>query len=206
MPGQQLQTSGWVLGRPLSGSDAFESLQLFSEPHGVLVALRRVSTKAAPQNSPLDLFDEAELALESTNQGRTWFVKEHRHLRRHPGIGRSYAALQAAASLSGLLLRNPLPDESRPALAGLLRLSLAALDGGARPDLVWFKALYCFLRDEGYPVKQDWWQHLGDDDRAAAAFILNQPIAQQEPAPDLLDRLTRRLAAWVASDTEIRLT
>jgi len=205
MPGQQLQTSGWVLGRSLSGSDAFETLQLFTDAHGVLTALRRVSAKTTPQNSPLDLFDEAELALESTNQGRTWFVKEHRHLRRHPGIGRSYAALQAAASLSALLLRNPLPDESRAALAGLLRQSLAALDGGARPDLVWFKALYCFLRDEGYPVKQDWWQHLGDDDRAATAHILNQPIAEQNPAPDLLDHLTRRLAAWVASDTEIRL-
>lgn len=205
MPGQQLQTSGWVLGRSLSGSDAFESLQLFSESHGVLTALRRISARTGPQHSPLDLFDEAELALESTNQGRTWFVKEHRHLRRHPGIGRSYAALQAGAALSALLLRNPLPDESRPAFAGLLRQSLAALDGGARPDLVWFKALYCFLRDEGYPVKQDWWQRLGDDERAAAAHILNQPIAEQNPAPELLERLTHRLAAWVAGDTEIRL-
>lgn len=203
MPGQPLQTTALVLGRQASASDSFEQLTLFSEEHGLLLGLRRLSTKTA--TPPLDLFDEAELALESSSQGRTWFIKEHRHLRRHPGIGRSYEALRAAAALAGLVSHNPVPDESRAPIAALLRQSLAALEAGARPDLVWLKALFLFLRDEGYPVKQDWWQQLPAAERDAAARILHQPIAGQSPDAALVARLTQRLHDWVATDTEIRL-
>jgi hypothetical protein len=205
MPGQQLQTVAFILGRQASGSDSFEQLSAFSEEHGPLLCLRRVSTKAATATTPLDLFDEAELSLESPSQGRTWFIKEHRHLRRHPGIGRSYEALRAAAALAGLISHNPVPDESRAPVTALLRQSLGSLEAGARPDLVWLKSLFLFLRDEGYPVKQHWWQQLATDERDAAAQILNQPIAGQAPDAKFVARLTQRLQDWVAGDTEIRL-
>jgi hypothetical protein len=153
----------------------------------------------------LDLFDEVELGLESSNQGRTWFVREHRHLQRHPGLGRSYAALQAASSLSALVLRNPLPDESREPILALLRQALGALERGDRPDLVWLKALYCFLRDEGHPVKQQWWQQLPATEREAAARILHQPLAGQAADVAAVAPLVRRLEDWARTETETRL-
>ncbi|MBI2510901.1 MAG: hypothetical protein HYV96_02885 [Opitutae bacterium] len=214
MPGQQLTTVALILGRQTSGSDNFEQLTAFSEEHGVLLCLSRLPKFAAPSarrstatrnEGWLDLFDEAELALESSTQGRTWFVKEHRHVRRHAGIGRSYDALRTAAALAALVTRNPVPDESRAPIAALLRQSLGSLETGARPDLVWLKSLFVFLRDEGYPVKQHWWQQLGSADRDAAAQILNQPIAGQTPDPARVAQLTQRLETWVAGDTEIRL-
>lgn len=200
-----LQTTGFILGRQPSGSDSFEQLAVFSESDGLLVCLRRVSAKAATAATPLDLFDEAELWLESSTQGRTWFIKEHRHLVRRPGLGRSYDALSAAAQLARLVQRNPVPDESRAPIAALLRQSLGALEAGARPDIVWIKALFCFLRDEGYPVKQQWWPQLSAADRAAAAQLLNQPAAAQNPEPVLVAHLIEQLEHWVATDTELRL-
>lgn len=215
MPGQQLQTTALLLARQPTGADAFEQLTAFSEEHGVLHCLARLAKpagatparrrSATQSEARLDLFDEAELWLESSNQGRTWFIKEHRHLLRHPGIGRSYEVLKAAAALAQLIARNPVPDESRPAVAALLRQSFAALEQGARADLVWLKALFCLLRDEGYPVKQQWWRHLPATDRAAAAQILNQPIAGQTPEPALVARLTHRLEDWTKAETELRL-
>lgn len=205
MPGQQLQTTALILGRQPSTSDSFEQLTAFSSEHGTLLCLRRLNTKSSAQASPLDLFDDAELWLESSNEGRTWFIREHRHLTRRPGLGRSYDALRTAASLASLVTRNPVPDESRAPIAALLRQSVSSLESGARPDVVWFKALYCFLRDEGYPVKQQWWQHLEADERQPAAQILNQPIAAQNPSPALVGLLTQRLTDWVAADTEIHL-
>ena len=215
MPGQQLQTAAFILGRQPSGSDNFEQLAAFSETDGLLVCLARMpksnaATTARRSSAPrsegwLDLFDEAELWLESSTQGRTWFIKEHRHLVRRPGIGRSYAALQTAAQLARLIQRNPVPDESRAPIAALLRQSLGALEATDRPDLVWFKALFCFLRDEGYPVKQQWWQQLASDDRDAATQILNQPVAAQSPDASLVAQLTQHLETWVARDTELRL-
>ncbi|MFI5337467.1 MAG: hypothetical protein ACHQ5A_11825 [Opitutales bacterium] len=214
MPGQQLQTTALVLGRLPSGADAFETLTVFSEEQGQLTCLKRLKTgrstparrgAAPPGESCLDLFDEAELWLESTNQGRTWFIREHRHLVRHPGIGRSYEALRTAAALATLVTRNPVPDDSRGPVAALLRQSFVSLEQADRPDLVWFKALYRFLRDEGYPAKQHWWPQLPAADRVAAAQILKQPIAGQTSAPNVVARLIRRLEAWVGTDTEIRL-
>src|SRR5882757_7863869 len=143
MPGQQLQTTAFILAKQLSGSDAFEQLTAFCRENGVLHCLRRVA-QSKTASSPLDLYDEAELWLESSNQGRTWFIKEHRILTRRDGIGRSYEALRAAGALSNLIIRNPVSDESRPAIADLLRSSLTALAAGGRPDITWLKALYCF--------------------------------------------------------------
>lgn len=205
MPGLQLSTAAFILGRQASGSDNFEQLTAFSAEHGQLLCLRRLSAKNSTGATPLDLFDEAELALESPSQGRTWFIKEHRHLTRHPGIGRGYDALRAAAALASLIARNPVADESRATVVGLLRQSFGALETGARPDLVWLKALFIFLRDEGYPVKQHWWHQLAAADRDAAAQILNHPIAGQATARETVAHLTSLLQDWVASDTEIHL-
>lgn len=204
MPGQQLQTTAFILAKLPSGSDTFEQLTAFAADHGVLHCLRRIPQGKATA-TPLDLFDETELWLESSNQGRTWFIKEHRLIRRHDGIGRSYEALRAAAALGRLLGRNPVPDESREAVVDLLRTTFAALAAGGRPDVVWLKALYCLLRDEGYPVKQQWWPQLADTDRDAAAHLLNQPLAAQTADAATVARITRRLEDWVHAETEIKL-
>lgn len=206
MPGQQVQTTALILARLPSGSDSFEQLTAFCAEHGLLHCLRRVaSKKPTPNSTPLDIFDETELALESSNQGRTWFIKEHRLVRRHAGIGRSYAALQCAAAVASLVARNPVSDESRPGIADLLRHTFSALETSDRPDIVWLKALYCFLRDEGYPVKQQWWPLLATPDQAATAQLLNQPLAAQTADAATVAQLARRLEAWIAAETELRL-
>lgn len=204
MPGPQLHTVAFILARQPSGSDKFEQLSAFAPDHGVLSLLARSKqTKSAP--SPLDLFDEAELWLESSSQGRTWFIKEYRLIHRHEGIGRSYEALKVAAAIARLLTRNPVPDESRGPAGELLRISLGSLADNGRTDLIWLKTLYCLLRDEGYPVKQQWWAQLPVDDRQAAAQILNQPLAAQSADPTVVARIIRLLETWVGTETEIRL-
>jgi hypothetical protein len=166
-------------------------------------AARRGSAPGSEGN--LDLFDEAEFWLESSNQGRTWFIKEHRHLNRYPGIGRSYDTLKTAAALATLVTRNPVPDDSQIAVCALLRQTFAALDQGARPDLVWFKSLFCFMRDEGLPVKQHWWQLLPAAEREAAAQLLNQPISGQNPEAAFVRHLSKKLEDWLHAETEINL-
>jgi hypothetical protein len=90
-------------------------------------------------------------------------------------------------------------------VADLLRTSLGALAAGGRPDIVWLKTLYSLLRDEGYPVKQQWWPQLPPADRDAAVQLLNQPLAAQNAGPESVSQITRSLESWVAAETEIRL-
>ncbi|HVS52540.1 MAG TPA: hypothetical protein VHD62_09305 [Opitutaceae bacterium] len=204
MPAQSLQADVFILlKRP--PADAFQTFHAFSDEHGALVVLQRIAKKSASTATALDLFDEAALLLESSNQGRTWFVKEARVTTRPTGIGRSYDALRLASTLAALIARNPVHEESRAAVAALLRGALEAFASGARPDIVYFKSLYRFARDEGYPLKQQWFPTLPAADRADVATLLNQPLAAQSATPAAVARLQRRLEEYLRGHTEILL-
>ena len=204
MPAQSLQTDAFILLKR-EPTDAFQSFSVFSPEHGALTVLQRVAKKSASTSIALDLFDEVSLHLESSNQGRTWFVKEARLVTRHPTLGRSYETLRHASALAALIARNPVHEDSRLAVGTLVRTALAAFAEGARPDLVFFKSLYCFARDEGYPLKQQWFPTLSSADRTAVATLLNRPLAEQTAAPAAVARLQRRLEDYLRGHTEILL-
>lgn len=204
MPAQSLATTGFVLiKRPPSG--AFQGLTLFSAEHGGLAALQRLSRKPAPAAAALDLFDEADLLLESSNQGRTWFVRETRVLTRHDGIGRSYETLERASTLAALIARNPVHEESRHSVATLLREAFAAFASAPRPDVIYFKSLYRFARDEGYPLKQEWLPKLASHDRGDVVTLLNLPLARQTVPAAAVTRLQLLLDDYLRNYTEILL-
>jgi hypothetical protein len=202
VPAPTVQTDVFVLAkRP--PADSFQTFSAFSADHGPLLILQRVAKKSTAV--ALDLFDEAALLLESSSQGRTWFVKETTLVTRHADLGRSYETLVAASALASLVARNPVPEESRGAVATLLRTAFGALAAGARPDIVYFKSLYCFARDEGYPLKQEWFPLLTDADRAAVAPLLNRPLADQTAPPATVLHLQRGLEDYLRHHTDILL-
>ena len=173
--------------------------------HGPLLVLQRISKRKPSASTALDLFDETALILESANEGRTWFIKEAQLLTRHSGIGRSYDALRHASSLTALIARNTVDEASRSAVGELLRAALTAFGSSARPDIVYFKSLYRFARDEGYPVKEQWFPTLPPADRAVAVTLLNRPLSEQSVLPAVVERLRRRLEEYLRGHTEIHL-
>lgn len=197
-----LQTDGFVLSkRP--PSDSFQSLTVFSPEHGPLLILQRLPKKSSAGSVVLDLFDEVSLLLESRNQGQTWFVKESRLIARQADIGRSYDTLRLASALAALVARNPVPDESRAEVANLLRQAFGSFATGPRPDLVWFKSLYRFARDEGYPIREQWFPTLPVKDRADVVVLLNRPLVEQTAKTEDVERLTERLTDYLRAHTEI---
>jgi hypothetical protein len=204
MPGLSLHTEACVLLRSLP-AERFQPYTVLSADHGPLLCLRRIPTKTAARAVALDLFDEADLWLESGNQGRTWFIQEARVRVHHGAIARSYEALLLASAFTATLARNPVHVDGWAGVSALLRQTLAAFDASDRPDIVYLKALYCFARDEGYPVKQEWWPGLPAGERAAVAGLLNQPLTAQTAAPPAVARLTRRLEDYLRAHTEILL-
>lgn len=200
MPAESLQTEAFVLLKH-PPSDAFQTLAVFSPEHGTMTVLQRVAKK--PTATTLDLFDEASLLLETSNQGRTYFLKESRLITRHSEIGRSYEALRLASALSALIARNPVHEESRTGVARLLGTALDAFGKSDRPDIVYLKSFYRFARDEGYPMKEEWFLTLPASDRTAVATLLNRPLAEQTAAPEIVARFQRRLEDYVRGHTDI---
>jgi hypothetical protein len=205
MPGPALSTDALVLlARP--PAESFQTLTVFSAEHGALTVLQRVPKKFPPVRPVLALFDEATLALEAPRSGDgPWFLKEARLLARPEGIGRDYAALRRASALAALAARNPVPAESRAAVAALLRAAFAAFASGAPPDVVWLKSLWRFARDEGYPLRQQWLPSLPPAARAEADRLLRTPLenlADENTATTAAD-LARRLEAYLRAHTEL---
>jgi hypothetical protein len=197
-----LQLDVFILGKQ-PPADSFQTFRAFSGTAGNLVMLQRVAKKAAAQTTALDLFDEAAVTLETSNQGRTYFVKEARVQVRRAGIGRSYDALRFASALAGLVARNDVHEESRTGVAALLQTAFAAFETSSRPDVVYFKAVYRFARDEGYPLKEEWFPTLPSADRAAVTALLNRPLAEQTESAKSVIRLQRRLDEYLQRYTEI---
>ena len=202
MPAQALQTEGFVLSRR-PAADPFQSLVVFTAAEGPLHVLQRTPRRPSPGHVALDLFDEAALVLESGNQGRTWFVKEARLLSRALPIARSYEALQAATSFALMIARNPVLEDSRARVAALLRTAIDAFSTSDRPDIVAFKCLYRFARDEGHPVRQQWFPMLAAADREAAEALVTRPLAGQTAEPAAVARLHRLLEESLAGHTEM---
>ena len=186
-------------------ADGWQSFTLFAPDHGHLHAMQRLAKKSAGTQALLDLFDEAALFLESSNQGRTWFVRETRLLQRPAGIGRSYAVLQEASAFARLIARNQVGPESRAHVAALLRTGLEAFGRSDRPHIVFFKCLYRFARDEGYPVKQEWFSALTAADRATVSQLINLPLDQQTAAAEAVAPLRGKLEDYLRQETEIRV-
>lgn len=201
MPRPSLQTEAFILHRERP-KEAFQPAAAFSAEHGTLRVLQRVPRKATPQSTPLDLFDRVDLMLEGGNAG-TWFVKEVRLNERFSGIGANYRRLQHASDLTALIARNAVHEESRESVFKLLQTALTAFGSTDRPDVVGFKSLFCFARDEGYPLREHWFPTLLRDDRATVAELLNRPTAEQQATTDHVARLQRKLEDYLRGHTDI---
>lgn len=201
MPRPTLQTEAFILQRD-HPKEAFQPAAAFSAEHGTLRILQRVPRKATPQHTPIDLFDRTGLILEGGNAG-TWFVKEVRLAERFAGIGQNYRRLQHASGLTSLIARNSVHEESRESVFHLLQTALSAFSTTDRPDIVGFKSLFCFARDEGYPLREHWFPTLLRNDRAAVADLLNLPTSEQTSPTEDVARLQRKLEDYLRGHTDI---
>jgi hypothetical protein len=188
-------------------------LTCFSPADGLLTALLRPARggKAASTAAPApDLFDRLALELNHARGGSAsgpWFVREHRVLQRHAGIGRDYATLAAASRLARIVIKNPTPEDSRHAIDALLAQAFSAFARpAARAELVFFKSLYCLARDEGLPLKQHWLPTLPPADRSLVAAALALPSdAPDAPSPQDLARLIKRLEAYLTTEADLTI-
>jgi len=150
MPGQQLQTEALVLTRKPS-ADRFQTThRLLGPAWAACSACAGSPRKTTSTSAILDLFDETDLYLETSNEGRTWFIKEARVLLRHEAIGRSYDALRLASAFVTIIARNPVHEESRAGVYRLLQQTFAAFGSTSRPDLVYLKACTVLRATQGY--------------------------------------------------------
>lgn len=202
MPAAIVVSPALVL-RLLPSGERYQRASLLSPERGVLHAMRRLSAKSDAFR--IDLFEEIEAKLEFKPDGQASFLKDAQLLRRRAGLGASYAALEAASSISKLVLLNPPHEDQASDLYALASRALDALDRGASPPAALAKTLYSYCRDEGYPIREEWGRQLSPSESSLAKAVLNAPLAEID-APEAEQRaLLSSIQRYIASATHLRL-
>jgi hypothetical protein len=186
--------------------ESFQRLDILSAESGCFLCLKRVSNKNQHTTTP-DLFDTADIHLETAKQGTARFVRDYQLIQRRSSIGKSYRTLQHASDFCALIAQNG-PHMAEP--AALYQLTERTLDAFAErnvPRIVFLKAIYLLLKDEGYPVRESWWPELPVGLRAATKQILNHPTPDTAD-PELLEtceQASRSLLNWLRRETDLML-
>ncbi len=203
MPTLRLSTEGFLLSKKTTG-ESYLSYQIFSGEHGLLLCLKRVSQKKTDKVQP-DLFDRAQLDLEKPQTGYAWFVRDYEIIKRHTGIARNYNSLLCASEFASTLLKNLTHTETFAGLFHLTGVVFQSWEKGLNPELVLLKSLYLFAREEGYPVKQDWWQNLPPSEREEATRLLNNKIETLNIDDEKLQSILQNFKKWLPQGTDILL-
>ncbi len=179
-------------------------LRLFAHEMGPIHAWLRVSRGKQGAPALPDLFDRLDAVMETRNEGRTWFLREYVVARRFSGIGNSYRSLRCASRFAALMLKNPIHEEAWSRLFESLEKGFESWEAGAAPEVVYFKMLYLFARDEGFPVREDWWRRLPSRQRAEADQRLHLPLSEQPGSDTAPEKLIENLERWLQGHHEIR--
>ncbi len=220
---QLLEAEGLVLDREPAG-ERFLRLTLLSPTLGLVSVLVRESRPAGGKSSAStkksggpaqrpDIFDHASVRLQIPEAGgghpHLYFLTEYKVLRRHAGLGRSYAALEAAAGLSKLVSHNSKHFETCAPVFDLCKKALDALDSGAPPEAVRLKTLFILARAEGYAAREHWLPTLPAASQALAFAVLNRPAAEAAALAvgdaTQLPKLRQNFERWLSEHTDLEV-
>jgi hypothetical protein len=149
------QEESLVLKTAPSG-ESFLKLYLLTIQNGVFLCLKRIPKKALHSSIP-DIFDQALITLETSQQGTMRFVKEYQITQRREQIGHNHRSLSSASFFSQLLVSNAAHLPESKTLFNLTARSFDAFAAGKVPEIVLLKSLYLVLTNEGFPVRESWW-------------------------------------------------
>jgi recombinational DNA repair protein (RecF pathway) len=194
-----------VLGLDPSG-ESYQKITALSAASGCFFCLKRSSKKSPLKIAP-DLFDTAEIELETARSGSTRFVRDYRTLNRRDSLGASYQKLRCAAEFVKLIARNAPLMGDYPLLFQLCEQSLDAFAERPYPEIVHLKSLYRLLQAEGYPVRESWWPKISSGNQNAARDLLNQPTPNEASASmlQLAEELTESICRWLQRETDFIL-
>lgn len=198
-----LESTVIILNKENSGEN-FLRLELFSPINGKISCLNHISTKT--RNNPLpDLFDIVNIHLSSPRQGTIFFLKAFHPLLHHQNISKNYSTFYYACNWIKILSMNLIHIDNLQHLFALTKKTLNAFNLSSQPHAIYFKALYLFVRHEGYPIKEDWLIHLSCALFNNALSILKNPLdAQNIPIP-IIETLIHHFHSWISQKTDILL-
>lgn len=195
-----------VLSKEASG-ESFLKLHLLGPELGCQLCLKRVASKNRSTKAAPDLFDTAEVQLDTSKHGTARFVSDYRIIDRRSDIGLNYRALRFASGLSKLLIANGGDMAELPELYRLAERSMDAFAQRLEPSVVFLKSIFLLLKDEGYPVRESWWPNLPAKLRTHTRELLAESSPESLP-PEVrksCEASIENLLQWLRRETDLTL-
>ena len=187
-------------------SERFIKLDFISPNQGLTYGLLRLRKKFN-DTAHADLFDTAEIQSEVANHSKQKFLKSYTPLHKRSAIGNDYQQLKHACHFATFLIDNvaDVPDPSD--IYTLTTQTLDAFELKFRPEIILFKTLYRFLKTEGFPIYNGWWQSLTKENKSRAKILLATPLEELKNSPDLetVPTLHKLLCKWAQKETELKI-
>jgi recombinational DNA repair protein (RecF pathway) len=186
--------------------ESFQKIDILTPESGTFLCLKRISKKN-PQTAAPDHFDTADIHLETSKQGTARFVNDYQLVHRRSSLGQSYRKLLHASDFCALIALNGPHMADPAALYHITERTLNAFAERDVPSIVFLKAIYILLKDEGYPVRESWWPQLPAHLREPAKQLINQPTPDSADAElvDACTQISRSLCQWLSRETELML-
>ena len=85
--------------------------------------------------------------------------------------------------------------------------TLDAFEQKFTPEIILLKALYRFLKIEGFPIDSGWWQTLSKENQSQAKVLLTTPLSEVKESFDLTSAalLYKHLCQWAHKETELKI-
>lgn len=201
MPEKAKQFSGFILNRIVQG-EKFWRVVILTREYGAQPCLVRIAGKNKTTCVP-DLFDEAEILLSPAKSGTDSglrFAKEYRLIKRNGGISGNYSALVCASKFASVLTKNSFPQDSNESVFRLAVNVFRAFGEKPNAEATYLKALWTLARENGYPVREDWFENSCFEDREGIAAVLKTPLEQLCIDSRDIQHYVRRLEAWLARE------
>ena len=187
-------------------SEHFLKLDYISPTLGMTYGLLRQSKK---NNNAVhaDLFDTAKILRDAGNHSKQKFIKSYNPIQKRSAIGNNYHQLEYASHFAAFIIENVsnVPDPSD--LFTLTTQTLNAFDQNFIPEIIFLKALYRFLKTEGFPIDSGWWNSLSNEDKSCAKILLTTPLTEFEDNLDLesVIKLHKLLCQWSLKETGLKI-
>ena len=186
--------------------ESFYKLDVLTKETGYILCLQRISRKQLSHTKP-DFLDTAEILMEPPRQGAARFIKEYHLIERRSNVGQSYRTLQCASEFCSLIVRNA-PHMAEPdVLYKIIERTLNAFNEKKSPEIIFLKALYLLLKDEGYPVRESWWPQLPKQLQNPARQFINDPTSGSVPEEQtkICIEISHNLRNWLSHETDLAL-
>ena len=169
-----------VLDKLLTGESSLR-LRIYCPNLGLALLVKRVSSKKTTVLP--DIFDDISLTARVPSMGDVLFPNEYETLTSRMSLSKDYGAFLHASEICALVIKNGAHIENANRLHARIRGALDSMANGALPETVHLKFLYLLVRDEGYPVHEDFLKKFSGSQKAAFCEIISTPPPKRKDAP-----------------------